>query len=400
MYAFSQTLQNKYTMHQGTFSDTDYFLAVATMLANCRGIEKLRLALPVQLIGNRCDAATRVLANTLKAFASRSEEDSADLKTLVLNNVSDVTLCKLWANPLDVMNIITVVSKLEHLVLSLRQLDNKLQFQSNFGNALWSVVESAENLTSLCITGMDLEDRAPSGLKQTNFWQTSLASWRTKTLPSLIGDWNLPLKRFELKKCEISPTTMESLVEAFGPTLEELYLNEVYLKQCDEDGGPHNSLWIGFPHVRPQEEYTWVAERIRANCPRLKICRAAFLGYDQFVPHDIPGHPVFDFLDPCGLGRSLAQRFVELTTGIQQPNSPTDEPIFYLPREPKHDHIFEDTKARPTGFIPATEYDTNAYQIAVGNNTSCWETSLDGVFENLNPSTLNELRFMAEGSIQ
>ncbi|KAG8421578.1 hypothetical protein J3458_003447 [Metarhizium acridum] len=105
MTDFCQTMHKKYCMNKTSFTEIEYLSMVETMLFYCRGVDSLRLNLPFQLVGRHCNVATMILANTLKALASRPEEDSANLRVLVLENVTDVAICHLWMNPSDVMNI-------------------------------------------------------------------------------------------------------------------------------------------------------------------------------------------------------------------------------------------------------------------------------------------------------
>lgn len=74
--------------------------------------------------------------------------------------------------------------------------------------------------------------------------------------------------------------------------------------------------------------------KFRCSMVKLEICRASFLAYDQFSA-DNSGEwdPEFDMIDPCGLGRSVSQRFVEVVMGIQQGNTSRGDPVEYLPAD-------------------------------------------------------------------
>lgn len=402
MVEFCRTLQARYCMNKASFTELDYYITAEDVLFNCREVERLRLNLPFQLVGRHCAAATMILANTFKAFANRPEEDSTPLKVLLLENLPDIAVYHLWMNPIDVMNIMKVIAALEHLVITLRRHETDPQRSGLFGSCLWSMVENAESLQSLCFIGMDNDDRPPRGLKQTRVWQMAVDEWRGRTLPApqiMLSH----LRCLELKRVEILPSVLIQAAERFGSTLEELYLNEVYLKA--EQGWDWNMasdkvLWIGLPNQRPPDDGTWVAMELRSLAPNLRICRASFLAYDHYMRDDSAWHPEFDLIDPCGLGRSVSQRFIEVVMGIRQPSMPTGEPVEFLPADSMHDHLVTDLKPR-TRALRVTEYDTNAYQIFAGNTTSRWYTSgIDQVFQNCNPGTLDKLHFIAETACQ
>ncbi|KAH6997678.1 hypothetical protein BKA56DRAFT_470682 [Ilyonectria sp. MPI-CAGE-AT-0026] len=401
MTDFCRTLHKKYCMNESSFTEVDYFRTVEDLLFNCRDIDRLRLNLPFQLVGRHCNAATMILANTLKAFAKRPEEDSAKLNTLVLENVTDIAICHLWLNPSDVMNIMGVLEVLEHLVLTLRRHENEPQRVGLFGSCLWNLVENAEYLKSLCLIGMDHDDRPPRGLKQTKAWQMPVEEWRARALPAphvILSN----LTCLELKRVEVSPEVLVQVGENFGSTLQELYLNEVYLKAEQSQDWNEDStkvLWVGMPNQRPGEDCQWIAMALRSAATHLRICRASFLAYDHYLREDVPGNPDFDLVDPCSLGRSISQRFVEVVMGIRQPNMSNGDPVEYLPRDSKHDNLLN--QLIPRSRTPrVTEHDTNAYQTAVANTTSEWHRSIDGIFPNCNSNTLDELHYIAETACQ
>lgn len=397
MQTFCDTLQKKYCLGESTFTEVEYHRKVEELLFNCRDVERLRLSLPFQLIGRHCNTSTMILANTFKAFASRPEEDSAQIQTLVLENVTDIAICHLWMNPIDVMNIMKVLAACEHLVMGLRRHETDPMKVSLFGGCLWNLIENAEPLRSLCLTALDHDDRPPRGLKQTKHWQSTFEEWRACSLP--IPHINLPnLTCLELKRVEIPPEVLIRAAESLASTLEELYLNEVYLKADQARDWNEDSkkiLWIGVPNERPSKDCKWVAMAIRSALKNLRICRASFLAYDLYLREDVPGHPDFDLIDPCGLGRSVSQRFVEVVTGISQPNMPNGDPVEFLPAETEKDELLQGMQAR-TRSLQVIEYDTNAHQSAVDNTTSRWLRSIDGCFPNVNSSTLDELHFMAD----
>lgn len=401
MKDFCQSLHQKYCMNDESFTEMDYVRTVEEMLFYCVEVDRLRLNLPFQLVGHHCNAATMILANTLKAFATRPEEDSAKLRTLVLENITDIAIGSLWMNPVDVMNIKSVFEGLEHLVMTIRRHLNDPIRARWFGSCLWNWLDTAERLESLCLIGVENDDRPPRGLKQTKFWQIPVDEWRTRSLPA--PHVILPyLTCLELKRVDVDPDVFTKISENFGPTLQELYLNEVYLKT--EQGRDWNEdsrkvLWIGMPNQRAPVDSSWVAMALRTGTPQLRICRSSFLGYDHYLRDEASAHPEFDHIDPCGLGRSVSQRFVEVVMGIQQPNMPSGEPVEYMAPDAKHDRLARQLTARSKP-LSVTEYDTNAHQTAVANTTSAWQKSIDGVFPNCNSNTLDELHHIAETACQ
>ncbi|KAG5926978.1 hypothetical protein E4U42_002756 [Claviceps africana] len=401
MTEFCQTMHKKYCMNKDSFTETEYYHMVEALLFNCREVHSLRLNLPFQLVGRHCNAATMILANTLKAFASRPEEDSAGLKTLVLENVTDVTISSLWLNPSDVVNIMSVVAVLNHLVLTLRRHYMDPQRAGLFGSCLWDVIEHADHLKTLCLVGMDHDDRPPRSLKQTRFWQLPIQDWRARSLPSPRVHFS-NLTCLELKRLEILPESFLRATDVFGETLEELYLNEIYLKTEQSSSWNQDSrkvLWVGIPNQRPAEDCQWMAMSLRAAAPRLRICRASFLAYDHYFREDISVQPDFDIIDPCGLGRSISQRFVEVVMGVHQPNMPSGEAVEYLPQALSDDRLVHRLRPRARA-LRVEEYDTNAYHTAVDNTTSEWQKSIDGIFHNCNSGTLDELHYIAETACQ
>ncbi|KAF4510636.1 hypothetical protein G6O67_002512 [Ophiocordyceps sinensis] len=138
---------------------------------------------------------------------------------------------------------------------------------------------------------------------------------------------------------------------------------------------------------------------LRCAARRLRVCRASFLAYDHYLREDMPGEPEFDLSDPCDIGRTISQRFVEVVTGISQPNTPAGDAVEYLPRDPRDDHLVS-RLPQPARILDMVEYDSNAYQLAVANPTSQWQKSIDGVFNNCNSNTLDELHYIAETACQ
>lgn len=402
---FCKNLQDHYCMGDMTFTEQEYLRATEDVLFNCREIHRLRLNLPFQLVGRHCNAATMILANTFKAFANRPEEDSAPLKVLVLENLPDIAVVKLWTNPIDVRNIMKVCGALDHMLITLRRHEMDPQHSGPFGSCLWNMVQIAEQLQSLCFIAMDNEDpRPPRGLKQVKFFQMAVEEWRARSLPSpQLQDLVCDLRCLELKRVEILPEFLVQAAIKF-PHIEELYLNEVYLKvEQSTEWNPDSlrDLWVGLPNQRPPEGGTWLAMELRSLLPKLRVCRASFLGYDHYLRDEAARHPDFDVVDPCGLGRSISQRFVEVVMGIQQPNMSSGQPVEYLSARDTLDSELLCTLTKRTNPLNVVDYDTNAYQTVVGTTPARWHSQgLDGYFQNCNPGTLEKLHKIAETACQ
>lgn len=402
MSDFCHTLHKKYCMTESSFTEREYLDAIEYILFNCRGIERLRLNLPIQLVGRFCNVSTRVLANTLKALAYRPEEDSASLEVLVVENVTDVGICNLWKNPIDVMNLIKVLKSLKQLVFTIRRHESEPQRASFFGACLWNLLATADRLASLCLMGAHSEERPARDVKQTRPRQMSVEEWRSMSLPCPKHHVILSnVTCLELRRMELSPDVLVRIVQNLGATLEQLFLNEVYLKLEQSQTYNRDSkqmLWVGIPNQRPPAEGqgVWVAMAIRCVAPNLRVCRASALAYDRYLREDVPGTPDFDFIDPCGLSRTVSQRFVEVASGIRQPNMPNGDPVEYLPADASHDHLVAAAlkpRTRPPRLV---DYDTATYQMDVANTTSEHLRGIDGTFCNLNSNTLDELHYIAE----
>lgn len=412
MNDFLATLRRKYCMNEASFTEAEFYATLETMLFNCRDVDSLRLNLPFQLVGSTCTAATMILANTLKAFANRAEEDSAWLKTLVVENVTDRAICDLWLNPSDVLNIMRVVAVLENLVLTLRRHETGTQQVGLFGACLWNVVEHAEHLKTISITEVDHEEQPSSGLRLTRHTQQSIHDFEDRYLPAprliLISE----LRCLELKRVLVSADFLISAAHSFGRTLEELYLTNVYMAveqtpTWNTDSKRH--LWVGLPNTPPpppcdEGETQWIAMQFRALMPRLHTIRATNLGYHLHTScpasDDDLASRAFDFQDPANLSRPLSRRFVEVVTGITQPPYlGGSKPLTYSPHDAEFAHLLQEMKPRPKQ-TKMEDYDAIAHQLVKGSTTSDWGRSIDGIFANCNSNTIDELHYIADTACQ
>lgn len=407
MGPFCKLLVDKYCMNENSFTETDYLSSIQTLLNQCRRVERLSLNLPYQLVGHRSNTTTMILANTIKAFATRPRDqddpktDSADLETLVIDNLTDLAVCDLWSNPIDVGNVIKMMARVKHLGLSFRRYLTRQTDVWGFYFGLWNMVTHAKELESLYLCGEGRSPASASGSQSSlpqpfrisTSWQMDVDEFLATGL-CMPTSTSFPLKRLELKHLELDPDMLRTLCANFGDTLEELFLNDVALQLCQfgDDMLVVRAFWVGLPDEEPGDDATWFAPLLRAKLPRLRVCRASFLGYHAYShsQNTSLASTNVDFEDPSGLGRSLAQRFVEVACGFRQPN-PKGGSLAYLSGETP-EPLVKDRPAR----ISVEDYDANAYQLAVANPMSAWQRSIDGVFANGNVNSLKTLRYIAQ----
>ncbi len=367
MGLFIDTLRDRYCMNEESFTELEYRERLGALLEHTPNASAVRLNLPFQLISHHSQAATMILGNTVEALAQRSEE-SAPLRTLVVENLTDMTVVKLWRNPRDVKNIIDVFSGLEHLFLSMRRHGEGPTHAMLFRLRLWEMIGRAPGLRSLCLVGLDLDDKQqpppssrgnPSApppppaavVKTTTERDLTLDEWHHRSLP-MMPTVPRPLQSdpprlayLELRRVEVMGPGLLSVLRYLGNSLRELYLDHVYLKTVysaaaaadpDESDGP---LWVGLPNVRPPRDHVWIAVYLRQMRARLRVCRASNLRYDRYVADANPAVPpvtalAYDLRDPSGLGRPLEQRFVEVVLSRRQPPAPDGSPVVYLSEHP------------------------------------------------------------------
>ncbi|KAK6864518.1 hypothetical protein PG990_006048 [Apiospora arundinis] len=400
MEAFVTTLRDRYCLNEASFTEVDYRDNLGKLLEYTPNVSAVRLNLPFQLISKHCRAATMILGNTFEALAQRSEE-SQSVRTLVLENVTDTTIVKLWRNPRDVRNIIDAFSALENLLISVRRHEEGQAQTLNFRHRLWEMIGKAPNLESLCLISLDWDDGSFEPLKETTQRDCTIEDWHFRSIPTIRKPPKSVLSRLtylELRRVEVSGCGLISMFKCFKDSLKELYLNQVYLKKVQDASAPGNAndvLWIGLPNTRPPQDHRWIATCLRQMELRLRVCRVASLGYDQYIIGEEPQTiPDFDLIDPSGLGRSLEQRFVEVVSGIQQPSSPDGSPVAYWPEEEEQAWAYAD-RDRPHDLEPR-DWSTPHYFSTQKNPTSGWQKTIDCQFPNFNQFTLDELHWFAD----
>lgn len=277
-----------------------------------------------------------------------------------------------------------VFAGLEHLVLSVRRHEEGPAHTVTFRNRLWEMIGKAPGLRSLCLVGLDLDEKnlpssSPRSLTPSRPVRTStqrdltLEEWQFRSVPTIRRPPRsvLPhLACLELRRVEVMGFGLLAMFRCFGASLRELYLDHVYLKTVhnssatdhhhhhhhhhhhnsndnDSSSSGDNTLWVGLPNQQPPPNHRWIAVLLRQML-HLRVCRASSLGYDQYITgngatavgggtfitanHTIT--PAYDLRDPSGLDRPLEQRFVEVVLGHTQPDAPDGSPVEYLPDDP------------------------------------------------------------------
>lgn len=404
MDSFVSSLLHRYCMNETSFTEIDYRDQLGLMLEYAPKVTAVKLNLPFQLASTgQYRAGTMILGNTFKALAQRPEE-SETLKTLVLENLCDMSVVSLWRNPQDVKNIMVALADLTHLFLSVRRNEEGQAHTINFRNRLWEMIGKAEKLESLCLVDLDAEGKHGWKIRTSSQAHCTLEEWQFRCIPTIRKPPKsvLPnLTYLELRQVEVMGCGLLSVFKCFANSLQELYLDTVYLKtvySADSPQDVHNTLWIGLPNKRPPPNHRWVATYLRQIRAQLRVCRVFSLGYDQYVMGEEPleNNVTYDLEDPCGLQRCLEERFAEVVMGVKQPAAPDDSAVVYLPEEEEQDSwALADCDRTPsvaadeplpaslkTGFSPA----------------SAWQRSIDGQFPNCNQFTLNALHGFADNA--
>ncbi|KAI0128045.1 hypothetical protein F4776DRAFT_629025 [Hypoxylon sp. NC0597] len=405
MNSFVSTLRHRYCMNDASFTEIDYRNQLGVMLEYAPNVTAVKLNLPFQLVSpGQYRAATMILGNSFEALAQRPEE-SETLKTLVLENLSDMSVVSLWRNPQDVKNIMTAFSDLRNLFMSVRRNEEGQAHTINFRNRLWEMIGKAEKLESLCLVDLDADEKHYYDIKTSSQRDSTLEDWQFRCVPTIRKPPKsvLPnLKCLELRQVEVMGCGLLSMFKCFSNSLRELYLDGVYLKTIYSAESPqdiNNTLWIGLPNVRPPLNHRWIATYLRQIKSQLRVCRVANLGYDQYIMGEEPveNNATYDLVDPSGLSRSLEQRFVEVATGIKQPPTPDGSPVSYFPEESSQDSWALADRERPAN-MRIDDWHASYYLSTQRNPTSAWQKSIDGQFANCNQFTLNALHNFADNA--
>jgi hypothetical protein len=272
-------------------------------------VRRFKILLPYQIVATQGSPSTAVLATTFACLAKRNEEHKK-LETLVIDYVSDTTINNIFHNPLDLQNAYEVFSGLNNLIISIKRQECR---SLNFSRNIWFLIRKATHLQSLCLFGWNTKrDNIFRKLERDH--PIDLHDWRIRSLPyPLEHAAKINNLRFlELKRLDIIPDELVTLIDDCSLTLKELYLIEVYLKVNGEFQAGNISLWVGHPGMEKPSTSCWIAQSFRENVHlNLSILRATGLGYDDFERDRNSQHPDYDIPDPNGLNKNLDQRFVE-----------------------------------------------------------------------------------------
>lgn len=395
----------KYCMNDTTFDETDFTRVLGKVLESGHNLTRMRINLPFQVVGRTSSTATLLLANILACIANRSEEYKP-LEVLVLDHLSDTTVTNLCNNPRDVSNAVTTFAGVKHLVLSIKRQESRNSRQVAFTQQLWFLIRKAIGLESLCIIGWNVKRNVDL---RRHRHSVGFNEWTMRSLPYITESTSKlkNLRCLELKRVDIDPTALVTLIEDNSTSLKELYLNEVYIKVHSHDQQEETPLWIGRQGKPRPEGCCWVAEALRnMESLHLDILRVTGLGYDDFEPHRVSPFPSYDLKDPSGLEVSFDQRFVEAVMHTIVSNSEEVPPSIVQTLSMIHvnaSHINASNTSEPSSDTVsvsnqtpaprgACEYDVEAFQRYHQNTTSQYKKCIDGYFNNHNERALQELQ--------
>jgi hypothetical protein len=361
---------------------TNIFQDVVESTPNLR---RLKLNLPFQVVGQLCTTATLLLATTFSALAKRPIEHK-QLETLVLDHVSDTTVNAICNNHMDLSNAIKAFMGLKNLVLSIKRQEPGLARQDLFAKHLWFLIRKAEGLESLCLIGWNVKRSIMTRRNQHTF---SLGDWNMRSLPYMIDDTPIlqQLRFLELRRVDIDPRALISLITDSAKSLKEIYLSEVFIKVFGASDGNNISLWIGHPDITQPDEACWLAPELKKiEGLELGVLRATCLGYDDFEPDRNSLHPDYDLKDPTGKERSFDERFVDAVCGVEPVTIPA-QTTFDISSLPP---II--TEPDPRSPRDHNEWDAETYLRETNNPTSYYKRCIDGYFFNHNEQALKELQ--------
>ncbi|KAF8847131.1 hypothetical protein BDZ45DRAFT_351750 [Acephala macrosclerotiorum] len=326
----------KHCMNETTFDEIDFRRVVETALANTPNMTKLKVNLPFQVVGQHSRTATLLLGNTMASLKNRPEEFKC-VQHLVLDHVSDTTLIDICNNHIDLGNAIHVFKGLKHLVMSIKRHEAQYNRQSTFAQNLWILIEKATGLRSLCLVGWNAR-RNINGRVHVHRAQHQIWTMRSMPFTRDISEKLVALQALELKRVDMDPHALFSLLKQLSKTLLEVYLNEVYLKVRSTQALGNTSLWIGYSGLPKPENCRWLAEDLyNLESLNLTVLRVTSIGYDEFET-EIPGSPFeYDLRDPSGQNRSFDERFVKAVMEGPDPiimetiNNLVDDPPIWPP---------------------------------------------------------------------
>ncbi|POS87543.1 hypothetical protein EPUL_000997 [Erysiphe pulchra] len=398
----------RYCMGSTSFDERDFRFVLEEVLRWTPKICRVRVNLPFQIFDWKSRTATLLFATTLECLAKRNLEHQA-IQTLVVDHLTDTALIRICNNPMDLANVIKVLTPVVHLCISTNTEEIGPYHQDAFGRYLWFIIRKARALKSLCLVGWNIK-KGIHGRRHDNVIRFEI--WNMRSLPFSGSDSNWGFLRYlELKRVYFRPSKFIEFIKQIKTNLRELYLVEVCLRVHHFSNDEISGLWIGKENISKPADSIWVAEELREmEGLKLNILRATRLEYDVFEIDPQPTDAKFDFLDPLERNRSFDQRFVDAV--IQGPekmhlnlykdhsidqnlsfNSETivfndHENIDYTQHSILNSSLVEKFSSTPR---ERRDYDAETYQRS-RNTTSNFKRCIDGYFFNKNEQELRKLQ--------
>lgn len=147
-------------MSESTFDETDFRRVMDEVLLATPNLTRLRLSLPINLMGRDGGSTDTLLAaTTLACLACRPLEEHKPLETLVLDHIRDTTIISITNNPIDLRNALVTFEGLKHLVMTIARRELRQNAQGSFASNLWFLIRKAKDLESLCLCGYSKRDK-------------------------------------------------------------------------------------------------------------------------------------------------------------------------------------------------------------------------------------------------
>ena len=363
---------NLLCMGEKTFDEADFKSILVEVFGKATEVTKLKVNLPFKIVGQVPLHATTLFANLLECIACRNaSEKHVKITTLVLTHLSDTTLNKIYGNPLDLRNALSVFEPLQHTMINIKRQEYDSASQASFGAGFQRLLTEAAGLRSLCITGWNCT-RSTRQRAATGGSRVERDKWAAQCLPyARLDDGKMRLanlKYLELKRVDIDARALMAMLVDCSKSLKEVYLNQVYLKHDQLSIAGQPFLWVGHEvDCDKRADDLWIADEIKKMIDdgnlHLEILRASALGYDYINTVHSDGN--FDLEDPSGANRSFDERFVQRAMGLAAPDI-------------------------GAAAVAPVNYDVNATQI-YHNTTSHYANTLDGLFHTYGTQALGEV---------
>lgn len=283
------------------FVPLDYNLILRHISDNMPKLKQVKIILPYTCMWKGSDCATKIFCITMQRLARYvSRSDSDHFETLVVQNVAQLTLSRVFLNPSDIENSLVVFSALKHLVMAIdtNVLQDDLERFARVMGGIWRLIQECKDLLSLCLIGT----KPPCGDSRIVEHPPTLdlRLWHLNALyygriPVHQNATYVPppdifksLRFLELKKLNMRARDFVDMITASAGTLTDLYLIEVCLKHSAfANPTLPTHLWLGLSldeNDYDQQTSVWVAFDIRSmimnGTLKLETLRATLLGYD------------------------------------------------------------------------------------------------------------------------